>query len=187
MALIKCEECAREISSKASSCPYCGCPVGSQATINDKFSEPKMNVCPKCGKFMVSRVITGELMCSDCKCKMINCYTSEDKYDSMSFEEKQNWKTRMRQQYVITSREFDPKLFENRISMESGKTTLNENTPSSASVNTKSLTIECPYCHSTDTRKISGLSKVGSVALFGVFALGKTTKQWHCDNCNSDF
>ena len=47
--------------------------------------------------------------------------------------------------------------------------------------------VECPYCHSTDTRKISGLSKAGSVALFGIFSLGKTTKQWHCNRCNSDF
>jgi transposase-like protein len=48
-------------------------------------------------------------------------------------------------------------------------------------------TITCPYCQSTNTQKISGLSKAGSVALWGIFALGKTTKQWHCNNCNSDF
>lgn len=46
---------------------------------------------------------------------------------------------------------------------------------------------ECPYCHSKNTKKISGLSKAGSVALWGVFALGKTSKQWHCNNCKSDF
>lgn len=50
-----------------------------------------------------------------------------------------------------------------------------------------SQTVECPYCHSKDTKKISNLSKAGSVALFGVFALGKTSKQWHCNKCNSDF
>jgi len=48
-------------------------------------------------------------------------------------------------------------------------------------------TVECPYCHSTDTKKISSLSKAGSVTLFGVFALGKTSKQWHCNKCGSDF
>ena len=48
-------------------------------------------------------------------------------------------------------------------------------------------TITCPYCQSTNTKKISGLSKAGSVALFGIFALGKTTKQWHCNECGSDF
>lgn len=47
--------------------------------------------------------------------------------------------------------------------------------------------VECPYCHSKDTKKISGLSKAGSVALFGIFALGKTSKQFHCNHCGVDF
>lgn len=46
---------------------------------------------------------------------------------------------------------------------------------------------ECPYCHSKNTKKISGLSKAGSAALWGVFAMGKISKQWHCNNCKSDF
>lgn len=48
-------------------------------------------------------------------------------------------------------------------------------------------TVTCPYCSSTNTKKISGLSKASSVALFGIFALSKTTKQWHCNDCGSDF
>lgn len=48
-------------------------------------------------------------------------------------------------------------------------------------------TITCPYCKSTDCKKISGLSKAGSVALWGIFAIGKTTKQFHCNNCKADF
>lgn len=47
--------------------------------------------------------------------------------------------------------------------------------------------ITCPYCQSTDTKKISNLSKVRSVALFGILAIGKTTKQWHCNKCGSNF
>lgn len=48
-------------------------------------------------------------------------------------------------------------------------------------------TITCPYCQSANCKKISGLSKAVSVGLWGIFALGKTTKQWHCNNCGSDF
>lgn len=48
-------------------------------------------------------------------------------------------------------------------------------------------TVECPYCHATNVKKISGLSKAGGIAMFGLFALGKTSKQWHCNDCNSDF
>lgn len=47
--------------------------------------------------------------------------------------------------------------------------------------------VRCPYCNSTDTKKISGLSKAAGIAAFGVFALGRSTKQWHCNNCKSDF
>lgn len=51
----------------------------------------------------------------------------------------------------------------------------------------QTIKIECPYCHSTNTKKISTSSKVSKVALFGIFSIGKVTKQWHCNNCKSDF
>ena len=47
--------------------------------------------------------------------------------------------------------------------------------------------IKCPYCQSANTKKISATSKASSVALFGIFAMGKVSKQWHCNDCNSDF
>ena len=47
--------------------------------------------------------------------------------------------------------------------------------------------VRCPYCNSTNTKKISEMSKAASVAVFGVFAMGKVSKQWHCNNCKSDF
>lgn len=47
--------------------------------------------------------------------------------------------------------------------------------------------VKCPYCNSTNTRKITTASKVGKVALFGIFAIGKTSKEWHCNDCKSDF
>lgn len=46
---------------------------------------------------------------------------------------------------------------------------------------------KCPTCGSKDLRKISGLSKVGSVALWGVLAAGKVSKNWHCNNCGSEW
>ena len=47
--------------------------------------------------------------------------------------------------------------------------------------------VKCPYCNSQNTIKISNSSKIGKVALFGIFAIGKTTKEWHCNDCKSDF
>lgn len=47
--------------------------------------------------------------------------------------------------------------------------------------------VRCPYCNHWDTKKISKASKVGSVALWGVYGLAKASKEWHCNNCGSDF
>lgn len=44
----------------------------------------------------------------------------------------------------------------------------------------------CPTCQSTNIKKISGLSKAGSVAMFGLFSR-KVYKQWHCNSCGSEW
>lgn len=41
--------------------------------------------------------------------------------------------------------------------------------------------VECPYCHSTNTRKLSGFAKLGTMSW------GASPKEWHCNRCNSDF
>lgn len=46
--------------------------------------------------------------------------------------------------------------------------------------------VECPYCHSTNTTKISATSKAVSTALFGIFGT-KRYNQYHCNDCKSDF
>ena len=46
--------------------------------------------------------------------------------------------------------------------------------------------VECPYCHSNNTEKISTVSRAVSVSLVGA-ASGKIGKQWHCKNCGSNF
>lgn len=43
MALIKCEECGKEISDRAVACPNCGCPVEHKKQI------VKKNFPHKCG------------------------------------------------------------------------------------------------------------------------------------------
>lgn len=46
--------------------------------------------------------------------------------------------------------------------------------------------VYCPYCNSVNTSKISTTAKVVNTAIFGIFGT-KRHKQWHCNQCNSDF
>ena len=50
----------------------------------------------------------------------------------------------------------------------------------------KNSTITCPYCQSTDCKKLGVVSRGISFGLFG-FGSGKLGKQWHCNSCDSDF
>lgn len=46
--------------------------------------------------------------------------------------------------------------------------------------------ITCPYCKSTNTKKLSSLSRAFSAGFFGLGS-SKIGKQWHCNRCGSDF
>ena len=51
MALIKCKECGREISDKATTCPHCGCPVEKEIKCEEcgAILSATDEVCPQCG------------------------------------------------------------------------------------------------------------------------------------------
>ena len=59
MALIKCDECGKDISDKATSCPHCGAPTSTTtsspdpftAAVNARISAPRR--CEKCGAALV--------------------------------------------------------------------------------------------------------------------------------------
>lgn len=50
----------------------------------------------------------------------------------------------------------------------------------------KKPTVKCPYCNSTNTKKLSSMSRMFSGGLLGLGS-GKIGKQWHCNSCGSDF
>lgn len=53
--------------------------------------------------------------------------------------------------------------------------------------NDSTISVRCPYCNSYNTNKISTMSKAIGAALIGAHALARNSKQWHCNNCGSDF
>lgn len=46
--------------------------------------------------------------------------------------------------------------------------------------------VQCPYCKSYDTTKITAGSRMASAVMWGV-ASNKLGKQWHCNKCKSNF
>ena len=72
--------------------------------------------------------------------------------------------------------EYNLKLsqFKTQVEQQQSNKLQNDNTP------------KCPTCNSTNIKKISGLSKAGSVAMWGLLSR-KVHKQWHCNQCGSEW
>jgi len=59
MSLIRCSECAKQVSSKAESCPQCGCPLRSKP---DVVSGRKIVTIEKTSKQFKTDLIIGHLI-----------------------------------------------------------------------------------------------------------------------------
>ncbi|MCM1185235.1 MAG: hypothetical protein NC251_12650 [Lachnoclostridium sp.] len=99
-------------------------------------------------------------------------------------------------EYIRISPEFDQNLFDSRekkvkqhindfekqnAALEHGKAILEGRDKGNK------FGVECPYCHATNVKKISTTSKAVHTAVFGLFSISRNSKQWHCNNCQSDF
>lgn len=134
-----------------------------------------MRICPKCGNFQ------GRINCWFCDIPTIETPSwFKDTFRLSDAEEKE-----LVDHYIETliKDTFDQKAYENRIANTepwkprwvNGKDTLEDSNKT-----------KCPYCQSTNTKKISTASRAFSVGLFGL-ASKKIGKQWHCNGCGSDF
>lgn len=178
MSLIKCPECGKEISDKAISCPMCGYPIKEISNeLQPSPSTTGMNVCPKCGKFIIAKQ-----NCPDCGTDMIDCNCTEAKWTGMLMDGTlDKWEEQIRNKYVLSSDKFDNDLYRNRIKDEK-----KEDAYYNELVNNTPPTIHCPTCSSTNVKKVSGTSKAISVAMFGLFSQ-KVKKQFHCNSCGYEW
>lgn len=85
-------------------------------------------------------------------------------------------------QEMMNLKDIDP--IEYQLKIQQFKTQLQQQV-SHNTVTTQNVP-HCPTCNSTNIRKISGISKAGSIAVWGIFSR-KVHKQWRCNNCGSEW
>ena len=97
----------------------------------------------------------------------------------------------MRRKYVFTNEQFSKLKYNQRIQKDTK--TVNHMNQKFAEAEEQVYgtpnpyrKITCPTCGSTNTRKISGLSKAASVGLFGIFSQ-KVKHQFHCNSCGYEW
>lgn len=138
--------------------------------------EFKPILCKNCGWFKCAGIYDTDLSCPICNAQEEFIDLDMSLFIKMSDVEKEQFAI----DYV--GHDFDPELKAKRIEYERNRNArlhkiIEQNNAQHP---------ECPYCHSHNTKKITNTSKVINTALFGIFGT-KRHKQWHCNNCKSDF
>ena len=97
------------------------------------------------------------------------------------------------QEYIKTSPEFDQYLFDHRDEILANQSAeLNAKIAHGKAVlegkdKGNKFGVSCPYCHATNVRRITVTSKAIHTSIFGIFSMGRNSKNYHCDHCGSDF
>ncbi|RHS68113.1 hypothetical protein DW954_01885 [Clostridium sp. AM45-5] len=159
--------------------------------------------CKKCGRVLDELARYTECTCDICNSKM---YKVPDKYTEGFRWRDGDGKEALVEECVKTSSEFDPELFERRPAIQKhnneeyersqaiGRAIMAGADPKQALKAGSQMQNpqgeiplpKCPYCGSLKVRKISTGKRMFSIGLFGLGS-SKIGKQWHCNECNSDF
>lgn len=153
-----------------------------------------MLYCDKCGHLWqgaINGIIDGNEdkqrcdVCNNLLKKVPDEYFQDDEFNakwhgSVSDEMEQ----KLIKDLVFTSPNFDQYYFDHKDEIASQQR-LRDMAISQQDKN-NSHGVICPYCGSTNISKIGTLNRAVSVGLLGL-ASSKIGKQWHCNNCGSDF
>ncbi len=147
--------------------------------------------CKKCGR-MIQMYSNDEKICDYCQNIVIPVpdeYTIGKSKTAINKDLKQQFID----EYIKSSPEFDQYLFdhrdedlhnrrmENNAKIKHGKAVLEGRDKGNK------FGVECPYCHATNVKKITNTSKAVHTALFGIFSISRNAKNYHCNQCGSDF
>ena len=159
MALINCPECGKEVSDKSKQCTHCGCPLTNYRCVIYGVEYDFTR------EYNMLFAPGGDWLKVTGQVRLKTSLTWTDgKALVMSMLETKNVPKIFEPQYPL----------EDRSIYEKQKSSLKSS-------------ITCPYCNSANTKKISVASKAAHTAVFGIFSMGRNSKNYHCNACGSDF
>lgn len=117
------------------------------------------------------------IKCTDCGCELVDCGISCEDYIIIThISLDPQFLKAMIKLYNDNIIEYNFKINQFKLQLSQDQNAQRENV----------YKVECPYCKSTNTKKLTTTSKVVNTALWGIFGT-KRHKNYHCNNCNSDF
>lgn len=183
MGMVFCPECNRQVSQYAISCPNCSFPIKEFMENNSLTDLDKIWICPKCAHYEYKE---HHLKCDRCNCNITMKQTDLIADETFFRKEFMIWKNDGKHYEDIIARQYGDNTFDQDFSDKRRNENRIRNAKESSDIKPSTPQVTCPYCKSTNTNKISTTKRTGSILGLGILSK-KIGKQWHCDNCKSDF
>ncbi|MBW9155937.1 ribosomal protein L7/L12 [Clostridium tagluense] len=167
--LIKCPMCDKDISPNAISCPHCGEPMKLQ-------QEKEVQVIENPTSYNLILESTSQAIKA---IKLIREVTN------LGLKEAKDITDKMPCTFMFNLDIAKANSIVSRFKDIGAVVTIlgDNNTFVKPTYVAKDNLIKCSNCKSVNCNKISGLSKAGSVGLWGIFSVGKLNKTWECKSC----
>ena len=190
--LLICPECGEKISSYSKECKKCGFPIKEYMEENNLIDLNKEFLCTKCGAQYAGYGEESDLIylkCRFCNGKVIGTDKTGKEAMDIFYRDPSNYLNNYAKKYIKDT--FSEEAYERRlliIKAENEHKDSNYYIDNSSTQTTQSTSshVTCPYCKSTNTKKISTTGRVASVLSFGLLSK-KVGKQWYCNDCKSYF
>lgn len=138
--------------------------------------------CENCGWMIVTGGPNEEHICKCCGNKMIVTNLESTAFYHMTKEQKDEYR-----KALLGDKQISQEMTLKRLEFEAKRhADIQREFAGYAKESNSIKTAKCPYCNSTNTKKIGAGGRLLSTLTFGI-ASGKMGKQWHCKNCGSDF
>ena len=138
-----------------------------------------MKLCLEC----LQELFDNDIICYYCQSKILinDCEINNIKNDLLKANKINRKKLIQNKKYNCVYQYMMQKQGE-RYWVDANNKSVSYNVIYPRSNNQSNSQIVCPYCKSTDTKKIDVVSRGTSFGLFG-FGSSKVGKQWHCNRC----
>lgn len=189
MSIIQCPECEGKVSDQAESCPHCGFLIKKEKMGINKYKDAmwKFSVCKHCGHMPdIDKYNDTCRFCRHEAYKYTDYETNIERKDmlKMTFHEEQSFKEDILENVIKKSPEFSQEAMDRRLLQN--REEIRELARSNSGLFSSKSSASCPYCNSSNTRKISTGSRLLSTGFFGLGS-SKIGKNYHCNSCGSDF
>lgn len=188
MSMVICPECGTKCSEYANACVSCGFPIKQFMEENELSDTNKVFMCPKCAFYSGGGLSKIYIKCKYCNIPTIQLEMNDEKLEKELYQIYKSGEKEYDAKFIKEDgrNQFSQEAYEHRLAMIKRE---NENHNKQNIQDNNVLQkpqIHCPYCNSTNTTKITVAKRSVSTYLFGLGS-SKVGKQWHCNNCKSDF